>query len=101
MKYIGLRVILLLLLLVIIYYMSDYIQEHTVVDDGDYNFEGIIAFFQMTLGLAIISLGLFIYEACRFHKRKELKKRNASLILISLILIVLILFAGYFFQFVY
>ncbi|EEI90232.1 hypothetical protein HMPREF0765_4183 [Sphingobacterium spiritivorum ATCC 33300] len=101
MKYIGIRVILLLLLLVVIYYVSDYIQEHTVVDDGDYNFEGVIAFFQMTLALSIISVGLFIYEACQFHKRKENKKRNASLILISLILIVLILFAGYFFQFVY
>ncbi|QQT25208.1 hypothetical protein [Sphingobacterium spiritivorum] len=101
MKYIGIRIVLLLLLLLVIYYVSDYIQEHTVVDDGDYNFEGVIAFFQMTLALAIISLGLFMYEAFRFHKRKEIKKRNASLILISLILIVLMLFAGYFFQFVY
>jgi len=83
-----------------VYFISDYIQDTAVVEPGDFNFEGVIAFFRMSLVLVIVSLGIFGYEAYTFHQRGKKKERNVSLSLIISIVLLVAVFAGFFLQFV-
>jgi membrane associated rhomboid family serine protease len=100
MNYIVKRVVLLILIVIAFYYISDYIQETAVVEPGDFNFEGVIAFFRMSLILVIVSLAIFGYEAYIFHKQGRKKERNVSLGLIISIVLLIAIFAGFFLQFV-
>lgn len=101
MKYLSIRIALLLLAIIIAYYISNYIQDHAQVAAGDYNFEGVIAFFSFLSAIISISLGLFTYEAYRFHKRYKIKERNLSLGLIVAIILVTLIFSGYFVEFIF
>lgn len=101
MKYLSIRITLLLLAIIIAYYISDYIQDHAKVAAGDYNFEGVIAFFSFLSAIISVSLALFTYEAYRFHKRYKIKERNLSLGLIAAIVLLLLVFSGYFVEFVF
>lgn len=90
----------MILSVIAIYYVSDCIREYTTVDAGAFNFYGVIWFFRLLLILVVLSLGIFFYEAYTFNKQKRIKERNESLILIFLILLLGIVFGGYFLQFV-
>lgn len=100
MKYIFIRFILLILGVVLLYYISDFIQNSAVVEDGGYNLEGIIWFFRLVLGYIVISIGVFAYEAHLFNKLNKINQRNASLILIGIIVLFMIIFGKYFLEFV-
>ena len=100
MKYIFTRIIILILLVVAVKYFSDSVAEHT--EPAEYGYmEGAKTFFTLLFALAIISTGIFSYEAYRFHRQKKIKDRNKSLILISSVLLLVLIFSGYFFQFAF
>jgi len=100
MKYIFIRLILLILGVVLIYYISDFIQNSAVVEDGGYNLEGIIWFFRLILGFIIVSIGVFAYEAHLFNKQNKINQLNTSLILIGIIVLLMVIFGGYFLEFI-
>jgi heme/copper-type cytochrome/quinol oxidase subunit 2 len=100
MKYIFLRIVIIILGMAFIYHISDYIQDNTEIEDGGYNFEGIIWFFRLLLAFVLICLSVFGYEARLFHKQNKKKQRNISLTFIGVIILLMLLFSGYFSQFV-
>lgn len=99
MKYILVRIAIILLLVVAAYHVSDCIQESVRVQDSTYNFDGVIAFFRMLVAIIVLSMAVFIGEAYAFGKQKKIKERNLSLFLITAILLLVLFFSGYFFQF--
>jgi len=89
------------LCVIAIYYISDYIQESAIVEEGDDNFYGVIWFFKLLLLLVFISVVVFSYEAYKLNRQKKIKERNLSLILIALIVLMVLIFGGYFLQFAF
>ena len=98
MKYILIRIALMTAAVIAIYYVSNYIAANAEPEVG--YMEGAIAFFRMTLAVAIIGLSVFTYEAYRFNRQHKIKERNHSLVLMVLMVLLLIVFGGYFFEFV-
>ena len=94
MKYIFTRISILILAIILIYYISDYggYYAKSAYDEID----GGILFFKLLFWLLIISLGVFFFEAYKFNKKGRAKERNRSLWLIFSVVLLVIIYLGYF-----
>ncbi|TRX38019.1 hypothetical protein FNW52_03715 [Flavobacterium sp. ZT3R18] len=100
MKYIFTRITILILGVVIIYYISVYSLEKARAEGRGFCNEGDVCFFRLILLLAIASIGVFSYELYKFNKQSKIKERNRSFVFIFSILLLVIVFGGYFMQYV-
>lgn len=99
MKYLLIRILAFLISIALINFVSDWFAKSSE-PEYEYLF-GATLFFKLLLILSVVFILFLSFETYKFNRQKNIWKRNLGLGLLITLLILLILFWGYFSEFAF